>query len=293
MKQIRFIINPISGAGKNKLLIPLIEKNIDKNIFESEICFTEKAHHATELAKDAVEKKYDLVVAVGGDGSVNEIGKALVNTNTALGIIPRGSGNGMARHLGLPINSKKAIQLLNSGVEDKIDTLRVNEHFCVGTIGVSFDARIAHLFSKAPKRGYSTYIKLVLTEFAPFPAKRFSILVDGKNYEEDCFLLTFSNSSQFGNNFVIAPQADVKDGFLDISTMKKFPSWKAPAMIYRMMTNSLKDSKYYHGFQGKKVLLKNTGTLEGHIDGEPVLFNGDLNINIVPLSLKVLVPSFK
>lgn len=293
MKRIRFIINPISGSGKNRKLEPLLKEHIDKRMFESEICFTETGGHAIELAKEAVTLGYDIVAAVGGDGSVNEVARSLVHTPTALAIIPTGSGNGMARHLGISMNCVKAIRIINNGLVQEIDTITVNEHFCIGTIGVSFDAHIAHLFSKAPKRGYSTYIKLVLTEFARFPAKKFSILVDGKIYEEDCFLLTFSNSSQFGNNFVIAPFASVRDGFLDISTMKKFPAYIAPAMIYRMITNSLKDSKYYHGFQGKKVVVKNNAVLEGHIDGEPVIFNNDLEIKIIPLSLKVIVPQSK
>jgi YegS/Rv2252/BmrU family lipid kinase len=291
MKKIRFIINPISGSGRNKLLIPVIEKLIDRKKFEPEICLTERPHHGTELALEAAKKDYDVVVAVGGDGSVNEIAKSLVHSRTALGIIPTGSGNGMARHLHIPMNSMKAIRALNDPRTEAIDTVTVNGRFCIGTVGISFDAHIAHLFSKAAKRGYFTYVKLVLTEFASFPAKRFSILVDGELLEKDCFLLTISNSSQFGNNFVIAPLADEKDGLLEISTLKKFPSYLAPSIIIRMLNNSLNGSKYYKGFRGKNVVVKNAGTMEGHIDGEPVIFDGDLDIRIVPLSLKIVVPN--
>jgi diacylglycerol kinase (ATP) len=293
MKKVRFIINPISGAGKNKFLVPLIEREIDRKKFQFEISLTEYAGHGTLLAKDAAEKNYDAVVAVGGDGSVNEIAKSLVHTNTALGIVPTGSGNGMSRHLSIPMNSVKAIRNIYTGVIDTIDTIMVNEHFCIGTIGASFDAHIAHLFAKAPKRGYSTYVKLVLTEFASYPAKVFTIVADGKQYEEECFLLTFSNSSQFGNNFVIAPFADVKDGLMEISIMRRFPALAAPKIIYQMVNNKLNKSKYYHGFRGKHVVLKNQGKLEGHIDGEPVVFDSDLDIKIVPASLRIIVPGSK
>src|SRR4051812_5901897 len=132
--KIRFIVNPISGGGKNARLIPVIEKYIDRGKFEVEICKTKYAHHATELAREAVENKFDIVAVVGGDGSVNEAGKALVHTSTALAIIPTGSGNGMARHMGIPQNAVKAVQTINSGASDIIDTITVNGRFCIGTI---------------------------------------------------------------------------------------------------------------------------------------------------------------
>src|SRR4029078_4837392 len=141
--------------------------------------------------------------------------------------------NGMARHLGIPTNNLKAILNINTGITDTIDTITVNDHFCIGTIGTSFDAHIAHLFAKAASRGYSTYAKLVLKEFSTYPVKKFSMIIDGRVHEEECFLLTFSNSSQFGNNFMIAPFADVKDGLIEISIMHRFPAIAAPGIILR------------------------------------------------------------
>jgi diacylglycerol kinase (ATP) len=291
MLKIRFIINPKSGTGKKNILPGLIESILDKKLFDAEISFTQAAGHATQLAKEAVEKNYDIVVAVGGDGSVNETAKSLVHTDTALGIIPTGSGNGMARHLGIPVNPEKAIHLFNNFKFDIIDTLKVNDHFCIGTIGVGFDAHVAHLFANATKRGYSTYVKLVLAEFSSFKEKSFSIIVDGNTYEKDCYLLTFANSSQFGNNALIAPAADVKDGIIEISMIRKFPAFVAPGLIYRLMKNSIHRSKYFSELRGKKVQLKNSTTLKGHIDGEPVIFKNDLNIDVDRLSLKVVVQS--
>lgn len=289
MKRIRFIINPKSGTGDKKSLAGLIEKNIDKSRTDFEICFTKEPGHATELSREAREKNYDIVVAAGGDGSVNETSSPLLNSETSLGIIPMGSGNGMARHLNIPINTAKAIKLLNDGVSELIDTVTVNDRFCIGTIGVGFDAYIAHLFATAPKRGYSTYVKLVLTEFRSYREKRFSIVVDGKSYEKDCFLLTFANSSQFGNNAVIAPFADVKDGLIEISMLSRFPVMAAPSLIYKLMNNSIHRSGYFNALRGRQILVKNNEILNAHIDGEPVQFNSDLSIKIHALSLKVVV----
>ena len=290
MKKIRFIINPKSGTGKSKNLTALIESIIDKHLFETDISFTQSQGHASVLAKEAVALNYDIVVAVGGDGSVNETASSLKNTNTSLGIIPTGSGNGMARHLQIPVDVRKALVNLNSGRIEKIDTLEVNKRFCIGTIGIGFDAHIAHLFAHAGKRGYSTYVKLVLTEFASYKEKRFVIIIDGKTYERDCFLLTIANSSQFGNNAVIAPFADVRDGIIDISLMQSFAFYVAPSLIYRLMHNTIHLSKYFELFKGKEIIIKNNVDLPGHIDGEPVHFNSDLNISIHRDSLKVIVP---
>jgi diacylglycerol kinase family enzyme len=176
MKKIRFIINPHSGTGKKEMLPELIQSSIDKSIFNAEICFTKAPGHATELSREAVANGYEIVVAVGGDGSVNETASALINSKTALGIIPTGSGNGLARHLGIPVHAGKAIAVLNSGKIDVIDSLLANDRFCIGTLGVGFDAHIAHLFSISNKRGYLTYIKLVLKEFVSFRVKNEIVL---------------------------------------------------------------------------------------------------------------------
>jgi diacylglycerol kinase (ATP) len=291
MKKIRFIINPHSGS-KGKAAFPdLIEKNIDHARFESDICFTKAPHHATELAREASANKYDIVVAVGGDGSANEVGAGLIGTETALGIIPTGSGNGMSRHLKIPMEFQEAVKLFNNYRIERIDTLDANGRFCIGTIGIGFDAHIAHLFSKAGKRGYSTYVKLVLTEFSSYKTHDFHIVADGNAFDKSCFLLTFANSSQFGNNAVIAPFADVKDGWLDISMMKSFPVLAAPHLIYRLMNNNIHMSKYFEKMRGKNVVVS-TGekTITGHIDGEPVIFEDEVKINVHPLSLNVVVP---
>jgi diacylglycerol kinase (ATP) len=290
MKRIRYIINPKSGSKGKEELPALIARHTDQGEADFEICFTQAPKHATELAREAAEKKYDIVVAVGGDGSANETAKGLLGSPTALGIIPTGSGNGMARHLKIPLAAEDAIRVINRSQKDIIDTLTVNGEFCLGTIGVGFDAHIAHLFSKSTARGYSTYVKLVLSEFYKYKSRLFELTVDGNKFSKECFLLTFANSSQFGNNAVIAPFADVKDGILEVSMMKKFPVLVAPHLIYRLMNNLIHESRFFDKARGKTVHVKNAGELLGHIDGEAVTFTGDLQIDVVPVSLAVIIP---
>jgi len=289
--KIRFIINPNSGTSSKEEYSSWIEDGIDKEKFEADIAITKGPKHATELAIEASRMNYHSVVAVGGDGSVNETAAGLVGTSTPLAIIPCGSGNGMARHLNIPLDFKEALQLVNSGKQDTIDTIRINDQFCIGTIGIGFDAHIAHLFAKSKKRGYSSYVKLVLSEFYKYKSPDFHIRIDGIQFHKKCFLLTFANSSQFGNNAVIAPFADVQDGIMDVSIVKKFPLWHAPALIYMLMKNSLHLSNHFEMLQGREIQVENSGTLQGHIDGEPVEFTSNLLIRIYPRSLNVLVPA--
>lgn len=288
-KKIRFIINPRSGTRHKEHFSSWILDGIDSKRFDPEIIYTEYPRHATTLSREAANRGDALVVTVGGDGSVNETGAGLIGSNTALGIIPTGSGNGMARHLNIPVNFKKALDVINRGKPECIDTALVNSRFCIGTFGLGFDAHIAHLFAQAGTRGYSTYVKLVLTEFYKYSSRIFNLEIDGDRIEKECFLLTFANSSQFGNNAVIAPFADVKDGWLDISMMKKFPVVMAAPLIYRMMNNSLHRSRFFSGRRGKHIRILNAGILQGHIDGEPVELQNDIDVRIVPLSMYVWV----
>ncbi len=290
-KKIRFIINPKSGVSSKDEIPDLINRLVDRDQYDFEICFTEAPKHGTILSLESAVKKYHAVISIGGDGSANEVATGLQKSETALGIIATGSGNGMARHLNIPMDIKKALHVINTGRIEKIDTLRVNEEFCLGTIGVGFDAHIAHLFAASSKRGYSTYVKLVLSEFYKYHPISFDISVDGQHISKKCFLLTIANSSQFGNNAVIAPFADVQDGIIDITMMRKFAFIFAPHLIWRLMNNVIHKSRFFSMMRGKNIFLKNSGELKGHIDGEPVTFNGDLHIDIIPASLNVIVPS--
>lgn len=289
-RRIRFIINPRSGINPKRNLPDLVRPWLDNDRFDADFVFTEYAKHAVALTKAAVAEKIDIVAVAGGDGTVNEAAGQVTNSSATLAILPSGSGNGMARHLGMPLDLKKGIQVINACRTVTMDTFTVGPHFAIGTCGIGFDAHIAHLFSQSKTRGYATYVKLVLREFSKFPGRTMSFEVDGQLVEKNLFLLTMANSSQFGNNAVIAPFADVQDGLLDISMVSPFPAWKAPSLILRLMRNTLHQLKYFTGMTGKNIVVRNPGTRKIHIDGEPLEISGDFKVQMVPASLRIIVP---
>ena len=238
-KKIRFIINPKAGTSKGEEVPSLINKIIDQNIFDVEIIFTEYAGHGEILTADAVSKNFYAVIAVGGDGSFQEIARATIGTDALSGIIPKGSGNGFARHLAIPMETENALAIINRGNTQTIDVIKVNGKLCVNVFGIGFDAHIANLFSKSKKRGYFTYVKLVLSGFNKFNPLELDVTGDGKEMKLKSFLLTLANGSQFGNNAMIAPRADMTDGLMDVCIMKKFPFYIAPALIYLLMKNRI------------------------------------------------------
>lgn len=288
-KKIYFIVNPISGVGRQKIIEKLIDESLNRLVFDYEIAYTKAAKHATELAKEAAIKGFNIVVAVGGDGSVNEIARGLIGTSTAMAVIPTGSGNGMGRHLKIPLNLKKAIAIINAGKETTVDTMLFNDEAFVNVAGVGFDAHIVWEFAKFGKRGFSSYIKLVLREFPRYQAKDYELIVDGKTLHKKAFLISFANGSQWGNNAYIAPAATMDDGYMDIAILKKFSLFNTIAIAYRLFRKTLPDSRFLEIIKCKEALLKQTNTV-AHIDGEPVEIGKEISIKIKPLSLKVIIP---
>ncbi|MEI6455362.1 MAG: diacylglycerol kinase family protein, partial [bacterium] len=178
-KKILFIVNPISGDGRQEKTVSLIKKNLDISRYSYEIIITEMAGHATELSKQAAAAGTDIVVAVGGDGTVNEVAQGLVGTDSILGIIPKGSGNGLSRHLKIPMNLKQAIGIINKGRVVKIDTATLNDDLFVSVAGVGFDASVAKKFARAGKRGFLTYFKITAGSYHSYKAKKYILNVDG------------------------------------------------------------------------------------------------------------------
>ena len=287
-KKILYIINPISGTKKNKNIEKIIDNETDKNHFELLIKHTEYKGHGNKMAKWAVEKKFDVVVAVGGDGTVNEISSALIHTNTIFGIIPKGSGNGLARFLKIPVNIPKAIQLINQMNVFKMDSIQLNKFHYVNMAGIGFDAYIAHLFANYGKRGLKSYVELIFKEFKKYKSNYYHMVIDGKTVKEQAFLVSFANSSQFGNEAHIAPLAEINDGLIDVCILNRFPKYKAIGIIYQLYTKRLLKSKYYKVYKAKQVELKSDIELIAHIDGDPVNLGNNLNVRILPQSLNVI-----
>ncbi len=288
-KKVCFIVNPISGIGRQKVIEKLIDEHLDRTIFDYEIAYTKAAKHAIELSKEAASRNIDIVVAVGGDGSVNETAKGLVGSNTAMAIIPTGSGNGLARHLNIPLNLKKAMKLINNGKETRIDSIQLNNETFVNVAGIGFDAHIGWQFAKYGKRGFSSYIKVIMREFPKYKAQDFEIIIEGKSIIKNAYLISFANGSQWGNNAHIAPNADIRDGILDIAILKDFKIFSALSIGYKLFKKTLHESAHLEILKAKEVIVKQKGNI-AHIDGEPLEVGNELKIKVNPLSLKVIVP---
>ncbi|MEN8121548.1 MAG: YegS/Rv2252/BmrU family lipid kinase [Bacteroidota bacterium] len=287
-KKILYIINPVSGVKKSKNLEKIINAETNRKLFDWEIKFTDFQGHGKEIAKWAIENNFNIVVAVGGDGTVNEISSALINTDTIFGIIPKGSGNGLARFLKIPVNISKAVKLINQMNVFKMDSILLNDFHYVNMAGIGFDAHIAHLFANYGKRGFKSYIELIFKEFKKYESKYYKLVIDGKPIKEQAFLISFANSSQFGNEAHIAPLAEINDGLIDVCILNNFPKYRVLGIIYQLYTKRLLKNKYYKVYKAKQLELKSDKELIAHIDGDPINLGNNLKIKILPQSLNVI-----
>ncbi len=288
-KSICFIINPISGTGKQKQVEQLLNQVRISDQFDYNLVYTQKPHHATELSKEAAEKKYDIVVAVGGDGSVNEVSKGLLHSTTKLGILPCGSGNGFARHLALPMDLKAALEVILRGNSQQVDTGEINGHHFINIAGIGFDAHIAHLFSSYGKRGFTAYFQLILKEFFSYQMQEYALKIDSRTFSEKAFLLSFANGSQFGNNAFISPNSKITDGSGELCILQKVPLLHIPYFAYLLFNRKTHQSRFIKHISFKKLEVR---SLSGkiHLDGEPMELDKNFTVRMLPGSLMVLVP---
>lgn len=288
-KEIIFILNPISGTT-NKAGIPkLIEDAIDKEQFNYTICPTEYAGHASEIATEAKKRGVDIVVAVGGDGTVNEVARAIVHSNTALGIIPCGSGNGLARHLLLPMNIKKAIRIINLCEIHDLDYGIINGHPFFCTCGMGFDAFVSMKFAESGKRGPITYVENVLLEGLKYKPETYEIRDKDGVAQHKAFLISCANASQYGNNAYIAPQASMSDGLLDVIIMEPFDVLDAPQISIEMFNKTLDKNSKIKTFKSKKLHIHRSKPGVIHYDGDPVMSGEDIDIELQEKGIKIIV----
>jgi len=286
-QKVLFIINPVSG-GKNKDNVPgLIDRHLDSKLFDAEILFSKDVGHAAKLAKQADD--YHMVVAVGGDGTVNEIASGLVNTNRRMGIIPFGSGNGLARFLGIPMDVVKAIKTLNSQHVEAIDAATMNGQWFFNMAGLGFDAHIAEIFSHDTVRGFWTYVRSSLREIMNYKPHTYDLTVDGVPYQREAFMLSFANSSQYGNNAHVSPHASVQDGLLDVCVIKPIPMFRFPDMVIRMFAKVADKTKYVEIIRGKHIVVDIPKRLAIHLDGEPRIVKNKADIQVYPGALNMIV----
>ncbi|MFB5945665.1 diacylglycerol/lipid kinase family protein [Albibacterium profundi] len=287
-KKLLFIINPISGGKEKKDFEKRSAQFLDADLFEAQYRFSEKPGHAAELTQQAISDSYDVVVAVGGDGTINEVARTLVNTSVVLGIIPEGSGNGLAGYLEIPMIMKEAILLLNKFRVKRIDSGKLNDHYFFNMAGIGFDAVISDRFDKDSIRGPFGYMKTVVSEIGHYKAEDYEFVIDGKHYKEEAFMISLANSPQYGNNAYVSPNASVSDGLLDVCIVKPFPLFLLPKMLFHLFSRTTDKSGYVDIIRGKEILIRREKEGYVHVDGQPIHLGKDLRCSILPSSLCII-----
>ena len=288
-KNITFIVNPISGTKSKDALPLLVKQLIDDSLYECKIIKTEYAGHAAELASQCVNDHIDICVAVGGDGTVNEVARSLAHSETALGIIPCGSGNGLARHLCLPMDMKQALQVINAGKTDYFDYGVINDQPFFCTCGMGFDAYVSLKFAESGKRGLATYVENVLKEGLTYKPDTYIITDESGNHQYNAFLVACANASQYGNNAYIAPEASMQDGLLDVIIMEPFNIIEAAKVGFDLFAKTLKSNKHIKTFQARSIHIHRNESGAVHFDGDPTKMGTDIDVRIEPLGLKAII----
>lgn len=288
-KRTLIIINPISGTRNKAIVEKLIERHLPEDQFNYGIEYTLGPTHATQLARSAAKDHFDLVVAVGGDGTVNETATGLIHTNTALGIIPVGSGNGLGRHLQIPTNTLRAIQVLSESEVTRIDVCTANDRPFFNVAGVGYDAKIAQEFARLEARGFATYLYSVFNQWFKYKPKKYKIKTAEGEFKRRALLVTVANGSQFGNNAWIAPNARLDDGLMDICLLTKFHSLAAPMVAYQLFNKSIEDSRYMEVIRAAEFALKQKSKI-AHLDGEPYKLGKKIQFKVLPKALNILAP---
>lgn len=292
-KNIWFIINPISGTNQKEKVVLRIPEYFPPDRFNVNIKYTEYAGHAAEIASEAVKQCVDIVVAVGGDGTVNETARALIHSSVALGIVPCGSGNGLARHLNLPMNIDGALRIIADCNIHALDYGLINgkPFFC--TAGVGFDAFLSDKFNKAGKRGFLTYVENALREGVRYQPETYELEIHEPQMEDrqkyTAFLITCANASQYGNDFFIAPHASMSDGLLDVTIMEPFGLLESAQIAYQLVNRTILQNSRIKTFRCKELTIRRVSEGVIHIDGDPMPDAKELRIKLVAKDIRMVV----
>lgn len=289
-KHLVFIVNPRSGVERQKEIKAGIDAHLDAERFSHEIRYTEYPKHGTTLAREAAAGGAYAVVAVGGDGSVNDVVKGLLDTDTRLAIIPKGSGNGMARNMHIPLTTDEAIKVINKDNVASIDIGFANGEAFISNAGVAFDALIAKKFAKSVKRGFMIYSWLVTKHLWLYKEWDWQITIDGKQLTERAFMINVANGQQFGYNFRIAPMANHTDGMLDLIIIRKFPKILGATLVVRAMNGSIHKSPYVEHIRGNEITIAHPSLKLMQTDGDAHPCESSIHFTIKKGAIKVLVP---
>ncbi len=282
------VVNPISGIGRQKKIESLLKQNLNEDLFDYTVRYTEYIHHGTEIARDAADHGYDCVVACGGDGSVNDVANGLRGTDTRMGIIPCGSGNGLARSLKIPLQPWLAIRVLNQQYEQTIDAILVNErHLAVNAAGCGYDAYIARLMRVAKTRGLAAYTNLILREYDRYKCSDYHLILNGREYYRNAWFIAVANSQQFGYNLAVAPKARLDDGLMDISIIDKVPLDHVPITAPLAFSNHLDLSQHVEMFRTDDLVIEGNADKWVNLDGEGENVGSTVHFQVLPRAVKI------
>lgn len=283
-----FVVNARSGRRRNIDIARFIREHYERASAAFDVQPCQRKEDLDGIVARAASEGFDVLFAVGGDGTVHEVAKRLIGTDLALGILPTGSGNGFARHVGLPLVPRQTLAACDAGQIVTIDTATVNGMPFIGVMGVGFDAEIAHRFGAT--RGLRNYIRVGLAAFARYEAEEYEIDIDGQNVRRRAFVVAVANSSQYGNNARIAPIASLQDGLLDVVTIGDVTFLSAIPLLVRLFNGTLHRSRNTKAAKGKRIVIRREAEGPAHLDGEPVILGAELDVRVVPQSLRVLIP---
>lgn len=286
-----FVVNARSGPRRSFDVTTFIREHCERSAIRFEVRACERKEDLDEVVAQAEREHYDAVFAVGGDGTVHEVAKRLIGRDLALGILPMGSGNGFARHIRLPMDLRTTLEASFSGRIVTIDTATVNGLPFIGVLGAGFDAVVAHRFAESKRRGMQTYLVKGLAAFAEHRPFACQIEIDGQTVQRLAFVLAVANSSQYGNNARIAPLASLQDGLLDLITIDDVSFFSALPLLMRLFNGTIHKSRLAHIAQGKRIVIRREAAGPAQLDGEPVMLPAELDVRVVPSSLRVLIPA--
>lgn len=288
-QRIRFIINPISGKKHRKDLPDQIDWVLDHGRYDYDICISEYAGHAVQLAREAIDAHYDIIAVAGGDGSINEVGTQLIGTDIALGIIPCGSGNGLSRCLNIPLDPEKALQLINRNAVCLIDTVTVNDKPFISIGGTGYDAQVADDYAKDHRRGFDTYFRYIVRNYFTLHEQTYTITLPDHSFTTKAFFISFANSNQMGYDVPISPKASLWDGKVDLCIVRKPNALELPIVGSYFLSKNMDKSPKVEILQTPEAIIHRTQPDVVNIDGESVKMDCDLHLKINPLSLHVIV----
>jgi len=294
MKQLHFIINPISGKGKHKLTKKYLEKYFNYPQYNLVVKYTQYPKHATKLTQNSIKDNADIIVACGGDGTINEIASCLVKKEILLGIIPLGSGNGLASNLSISKNIEKAINIIKKGSIKKIDVGKINNNYFFSNTGVGFDADVIFNYDKMSSRSFKTYFKAVIKSFKNYKgyeAVEFSI--NNSIQVVKPFMIFISNSNIMGYNMSLTPNASLDDGYLDVVIIPQVSKKQILYLGLLFLTNKTKIFKHQQYLKTKHIVVqkKYSNYFFLQKDGEKHIVNNNrLDVSLFNKSLNVITP---